>query len=95
MRRSKQNVKYYNDRVHRLFDIDSKYKNVEQRYETIRLLLQEKYQPIMQSVSRETLKEFLKDTLYLDRLLRLYTEGLQVEQKKLLSDEYVAEVINS
>jgi hypothetical protein len=95
MRRSKQNVKYYNDRVHRLFDIDSKYKNVEQRYETIRLLLQEKYQPIMQSVSRDTLKEFLKDTIYLDRLLRLYTEGLQVEQKKLLSDEYVAEVINS
>lgn len=87
MRRSKQNVEYWETRMKSLFELDPDIKLVENRYTTLRLLLQKKYAPIMESVSPDTLLQFLRDTIYLDRELRRETEGLQEEEKTILSQE--------
>jgi hypothetical protein len=88
--RSKQNTKYYNDRILKLFALDSDYKKIAKRYDSLRLLLQEKY-PFIKD---QNVIELLKDTIYLDRLLRLYNEGNEKVLKKTLSDEFILQTLN-
>lgn len=90
-RRSKENIRYWNGRLKAMFIKFPETKKVEKRYEALKGLLQKKYDPIMESVSHETLLQFLRDTVYLDRKLRLETEGYQQEKKKILSQEYQLE----
>lgn len=92
MRRSKENSKFWENRVNKLFELEPKYKDVEQRYETLYILLQKSYPLIVQSVSRETLKQFIRDVVYLDRKIRWETEGEQVDKKKILSQEKILEL---
>lgn len=61
---------------------------VENRYRTLRHALYEEYQEIMDLISKDKMIEFLKDTIYLDRALRQLTEGIQTEEKKILSQEW-------
>lgn len=88
-KRSPQNTKYWTDRITSLFELAPETSLVKERYRCLRLLLQEKYKPIMQSVSVDTIEMFLKDAIYLDRQVRLHTEGQEVEEKELLEQEYI------
>ena len=91
MKRSPQNTKYYNDRITSLFELAPETSLVKERYRCLRLLLQEKYKPIVQSVSVDTMEIFLKDVVFLDRQVRLRTENQEVEEKEILSQEWQVE----
>lgn len=87
--RSKQSTKYYNDRILKLLEIDPKYKSIKKRYDALKLLLQEKY-PFIKD---QNVIELLKDTIYLDRILRLYNEPNEKVLKKTLSDEFIVKTL--
>lgn len=88
MKRSKDNVIYWNTRMNKLFDLDPEYKSVKKRYDSLKMLLQEKY-PLIKEMDYINL---LKDTIYLDRILRLATEGLEQEEKDILSQDFQLEI---
>lgn len=87
MKRSKQNVEYWQNRTNKLFTLDPKYRQVKHRYDTIKLLLQEKYPHIKEHDNTQ----MLKDIIYLDRELRRATEGEESEEKQILEEEYLLE----
>lgn len=87
-RRSKESTEYYKNRMLKLFAVDSKYKSVKHRYDTLKLLLQEKYPFIKEN----DIINLLKDTIYLDRELRLYTADLEIELKRELAQEKQVEL---
>lgn len=62
---------------------------VQFRQRTIRKVLVDEYPELIKSVSKEKMIEFFKEIIYLDRKLRLLTEGEQKKEKKLLSDEFI------
>lgn len=80
--------KYWNDRTHKLFDIDPKYKLVRHRQEAIKLLLQEQFPQIKELASAE---EIIHKITMLERLLRRETENEEVEVKKILAQEWKIE----
>jgi hypothetical protein len=88
MKRSKENVIYWEKRIDKLFELDPKYKSVKSRYDSLKLLLQEKYPFIKE---QENHIQFLKDVVYLDRLIRKETEDQEVEEKQILSEQYVVD----
>jgi hypothetical protein len=63
-------------------------RTVEYRYRTIRGALYEEYPKLIETTDREIMLNFIKDAVYLDRLLRLSTEGEQPLKKKILSQEF-------
>jgi hypothetical protein len=85
MRRSRENTKYWNNRILKLIELDSKYKEIKYIYDSLKLLLQEKYPFIKEHDNIQ----FLKDVLYLDRLMRLYREGEEEELKETLEQEFI------
>lgn len=87
MKRSKQNTEYWSNRITKLFELGIEYKSVKKRYDSIKLLLQEKYPHIKEQDNIQ----MLKDIIYLDRQLRLFTEGEEVEEKELLEQEYIVD----
>ena len=91
MKRTKQEVKYWVDRMARLFKLEPKQKSVKQRYSTLKLLLQERYSYIKEIPDIE---KFLKDAIFLDRKVRWMTEGEENELKETLSEEYIQENLN-
>lgn len=93
MKRSKENVEYWNKRIDDLFELAPEMSLVKKRYDSLKLLLQEKYPFIKE---QENHIQFLKDVVYLDRLIRRETEDQEVEEKKILSEQYVVDnYINS
>jgi hypothetical protein len=60
---------------------------VKNRYRTIRKTLQYSWTALIDSVGKETMLNFLKDVVYLDRKLRLQTEGEEDELKEQLAQE--------
>lgn len=60
---------------------------VKNRYRTLRYALRGRWPQLVDSVSKESMCEFLKDVVYLDRKLRQMTEGEEKETKKVLSEE--------
>ena len=91
-RRSKQNSDYWQRRLLKLLEQEPDAKYVKYRYRTLKALLWEKYKPIIESVSTDTMQEFLKDVCYLDRELRLHTEKEEKKLKTILSQEKVLEL---
>lgn len=87
MKRSKENVEYWTTRTNKLILLDPKYKKVKHIYDSLKLLLQEKYPHIKENDNIQ----FLKDILYLDRKLRLYRQGEEKELKDILEQEYIDE----
>lgn len=90
--RSKQNSKYWNHRLKTLFKLEPSMKKVKNKYRTLLILLQRNYKPIVKSVSPDTMQEFLKDVIYLDRKIRWMTEGEEKELKKTLSQQTQVEL---
>lgn len=87
-RRSKENVKYWNDRVISLFEIAPEMSLLKNRYDCLKILLQETYPWIKDHDNIQ----LLKDIIHLDRQLRLFTEGQEVELKKEFSIEKQVEL---
>ena len=89
-RRSKQNVTYWRQRREKLYTFLPESRLVKNRYKAIRALLKDKYPLIAnnEDISAVMLENLLKDAIYLDRQIRLDTEGEQELEKKILSQDY-------
>lgn len=83
--RSRENRIYWNNRIGKLIELDPKYKKVKYIYDSLKLLLQEKYPQI----KSEDGINLIKDCIYLDRKLRLYREGEEDELKSELEQEFI------
>ena len=66
---------------------------VKNRYRTMHWVLKDFYPIISGSVSSDTFKEFLREIVYLDRQIRLNTEGRQKEEKEVLAQQFVVDEI--
>lgn len=91
-RRSKQNSTYWNNRLDKLLETAPEMRLTKNRYKCLSIMLQKQYEPIIKSVSPDTMQMFLKDVCYLDRELRIKTQGEEKELKKILSQEKVIEL---
>lgn len=61
---------------------------VVNRHRTIRHALISKYPNLINSVSKDVMTNFIKDVTYADRMLRKLTEGEEVEEKTILSQDF-------
>lgn len=88
MRRSKQNSDYFHKRIERIFEEVPDSKSVKNRYRTIRALLDiQRYKEITETIGKETLLEYIKDCVWLDRELRKLTSKEEQELKQQLAQE--------
>lgn len=79
---------YYKNRLSTLFKESPEAKLVENRYRSIRYALHEEYKQVSEVLGKERMIDLIKDCIYLDRKLREMTEGIQTEEKKILSQEW-------
>lgn len=82
-RRSKENVAYWTKRRKELYEKAPQMKSVKKRYDSIKILLQQKYPWIKEHDNIQ----MIKDIIYLDREIRRDTEGLEKRLKQKLSQE--------
>lgn len=66
-------------------------KLVKNRYRAIRKALIKSYPKLINETNKEVMLQFIKDTVYLDRKQRKFTEGIEDEEKEILSQEYQIE----
>ena len=90
---SKQTPKqvYFTKRLKEVFKLHPESKTVEERYKTIRYALYEEYREIMDLTQKETMLQFLRDAIYIDRKLRELTEDIQQKEKEILSQKWQVE----
>jgi len=69
-------------------------RKVEMRYRVIRGALYKTYPNLITNTDRDLMLKFLKDVVYLDRQVRLLTEGEQKLEKEVLSQDYQINVLN-
>ena len=62
--------------------------DVKNRYRLMSYILNDFYPIISGSVSRDTFKEFLREVVYLDRMIRKETQGKDEEEKTILSQDF-------
>lgn len=86
MRRSKSETEHWNKSIKDMFTADPETMLVKNRYRAIRYLLKGRYETQTFENKDQTI-EMLKDAIYLDRRLRLYTEHLEQPLKEQLSQE--------
>lgn len=79
---------HYTKRIKDLFEQSEESKSVKNRYRTTRYALYEQYHEMMDLVTKDKMIEFIKDVLYVDRKLRMMTQDLEQEEKKILSQEW-------
>jgi hypothetical protein len=84
----KEKSEYYYRRLHKLFETEPSSKTVEKRYRTLRYVLLEKH-PFIEAIGKDTFCEFLKEAVFIDRIIRRETENLQIPLKRQLSDEFI------
>lgn len=78
----------WDEKIRDMFGADPETMLVKNRYRALRYLLKNKY--ASQSMDKKEFTiEMLKDCVYLDRKLRLWTEGKETVLKKELSDEFI------
>lgn len=88
-KRSKENSEYWDKRTNELLKMYPEYRKTAKRFEATCLILQERY-PIIKE-QRELLARLLKDADFIERKLRLKTEGEEDDLKELLEQEYIVE----
>lgn len=89
MRRRKEEVTYWNNLIMEMFKADADSKLLENRYRAIRFLMKGKHAEVVEKIEKEKLLTFIKYVVYIDRKMRLFTEGEEVELKKELSEEFI------
>lgn len=90
-KRSKQNIKYWQERRNRLYKELPSSRLVQNRYIALEALMREKYPNI---TKYKDIHQFMKDFDYLNRRIRRETDGEQVLEKKILSQEYQLKELN-
>lgn len=55
----------------------------------MRIVLEYYYPILTSSVTKEALERFLRETIYVDRQIRNFTEGEDGETKDILSQEFI------
>lgn len=89
-RRSKSEIKYWDDKIRTMLKEVQDSGLVKNRYKAIRYLLIGKYGSQTFEDKNKTI-EMLKDAIYLDRKMRLWTEGTEEVLKEQLSEEFQIE----
>lgn len=89
-RRTRAESRMWDERIRVMFKTVEGSNLVENRYRALRYLLNKRYEK-QTFTDREMTMNFIKDAVYLDRKMRLWTEGQQVELKKELSEDYQVE----
>lgn len=64
---------------------------VAERYRVMLYLLNKEWSNLLSQHDKEVMKEFLKDVIFLDRKIRLETEGEDEDEKEILSQEFKVE----
>jgi len=90
MKIRKEKSQYYKRRMAKLFEEAPESKYIANRYRTIRYTLLEKY-PWIESIPKEEMLTFLRETVYIDRVLRMMTEEVETTTKKILSEQFQVE----
>ena len=78
----------YTKRLADKFKEEPEFKLTRNRYRCIRYALYENYNDIIRLAGKERMENFLKDVVSVDRKIRMMTEGEEVEEKKVLSQEW-------
>lgn len=78
--------------LRKLLDGKPESRLVKNKYRSIRAVLTEEYPGTLQIIPKDKLEEIIKSILYVDRMLRKETEGEEVEEKKILSQEFQIEL---
>lgn len=63
-------------------------KHIKYRYNTLRFTLLNFYPTMVGSMTKDEFIEMLRAIIYLDRQIRLETEGIDEEEKEILSQEF-------
>lgn len=87
-----QKLKRYRSNMARILKNNPEASKVENRYRLIRATLLAEFPNTVGDIEKETMLELLKDITFLDREVRLFTEGNQNELKKELSDKKIVEL---
>lgn len=93
MQKRTEKIRYYKARLNKLLQNEPLASEVEERNRSIRYTLLENYPNLINSVSKETMCEFIRDVEYVSRLLRSQTEHLQAPLKRALEDQFIKEVL--
>lgn len=94
MNESNRRRAVYKAELKEILDRSPEAKKVENRYLVIAQVLAKEYPNFMNATSKEVILKYLQDTVYLDRKLRLETEG-DDEDVKLEKAQEVAEEIRT
>ena len=78
--------------LQKVLDADPITHKVENRYNTLRAALRDKYPDLVANTDKTQMLDFLKDVVYLDRKLRQLTEGEEENLKQVLSEEAQVEL---
>lgn len=65
---------------------------VKNRYKTMRITLKKEWEQFIACHDQETVEKFLQDAVYIDRLIRKETEGVDQEVKDILEEEKIEEL---
>ena len=65
---------------------------LENRYKVMAQLLAKEYPSLMTSTTKELMYEFLRDVVYIDRKIRLETEGESEDEKLELAQATAEEI---
>lgn len=87
---TKNRSEYYKRRMNKLFEDAPESKLVRNRHRTVRYTLLEKYKWI-ETIPKDEMVTFLREVVYVERILRLMTEGIEPTTKKILSDQFIQE----
>lgn len=88
MRRTKANIKFWNDKIISLFKANPDSERVENRWRAVRYLLIDVH-PELKAIEKDKLINILQNADYIARKMRYYTENKQKETKKILEQEYL------
>lgn len=87
-----QKLKRYRSNMARILNNNKDADKVENRYRLIRSTLLAEFPNTVGDIEKETMLELLKDITFLDREVRLFTEGKEEELKTKLSNEKIVEL---
>ena len=87
-----QKLKRYRSNMARILNNNQDADKVENRYRLIRATLLAEFPNTVGDIEKETMLELLKDITFLDREVRLFTEGKEDELKNKLSAQKITEL---
>lgn len=70
-----------------VLSLDPETHKVANRYRTIRMSLKSQYPGLISTIEKDSMLQFIKDIIFLDRKLRQLTEGEETKLKEQLSEE--------